>query len=377
MPKLLSIVWYKILPAMFGGQKGIAEFNSAISKHVELICLCSKDNEHDIKLPYRVRAELPLSKKQFADPKCHNQILKVAREEAPAAIIIEHPYHGLAAIRASEKLKTKIIVHSHNIESQRFRMLNKWWWRVLFRYERWVHQKADLSLFKTEDDMRFAMKRYQISPEKCLIVPYGITRKNINSDAAQLIRKRHQISDQEKILLFAGTLDYKPNASAVENIFSHIAPGLDATGMKYRILVCGRNKRNNFSYLKKLNHPSIMNLGEVDDIDEYLAAADLFINPVQESAGIQTKNIDAVAQNCTVVCFPQSTTGIPIDPWSQKILVAQRGNWDNFVQMIQLGLQSRTSTPEIFYQFFDWQEVIKPFIAHLQHWDNSLNRSTQ
>lgn len=41
MSKILSIVWYKVLPPVFGGQKGIAGFNKHLAKHHPLVCLCS------------------------------------------------------------------------------------------------------------------------------------------------------------------------------------------------------------------------------------------------------------------------------------------------------------------------------------------------
>jgi len=44
MANVLSIVSYKIFPAKFGGQKGIANFNEYFSKFQTLYCVTIKDN---------------------------------------------------------------------------------------------------------------------------------------------------------------------------------------------------------------------------------------------------------------------------------------------------------------------------------------------
>ena len=45
MANVLSIVSYKIFPAKFGGQKGIANFNEYFSKYHKLYCLTVKAND--------------------------------------------------------------------------------------------------------------------------------------------------------------------------------------------------------------------------------------------------------------------------------------------------------------------------------------------
>ena len=44
MANVLSIVSYKIFPAKFGGQKGIASFNEYFSKYHALYCVTVEDN---------------------------------------------------------------------------------------------------------------------------------------------------------------------------------------------------------------------------------------------------------------------------------------------------------------------------------------------
>ena len=65
---LLSLVWYQVLPARFGGQKGIAQFNDHLSRHFRLSCLCSSDNIPSGKEGYTVIPELPVGRRQVLFP---------------------------------------------------------------------------------------------------------------------------------------------------------------------------------------------------------------------------------------------------------------------------------------------------------------------
>ncbi len=366
MKKILSIVWYKVLPPVFGGQKGIAGFNHELSLHHSLVCMCSRNNEPATGLHYRLIPILPLSKMQFINPRVIKDIRLVIKKEKPDFIILEHPYHGRAVSRARKQTGTRILVHSHNIESERFRQLGKWWWRILRAYESRVHRSADLSIFKTEEDRQFALGQFKIHPDKCVVVPYGIIRPVINENAGQLIRQRHGIDKQQKILLFAGTLDYKPNAIAVENIYKKIVPALSKTGIAHKLIICGRNRPGSFKQPDAHYHPDVINAGEVTDIDNYFQAADAFINPVAIGAGMQTKNIDALANHCNVIGFEPMTTGIPAHLCGNKLFTAARGDWETFVQLTIKAMEHKQPTPEPFFAYFGWENCIQPLLQKLK-----------
>jgi glycosyltransferase involved in cell wall biosynthesis len=361
MARILSIVWYKVLPAKFGGQKGIACFNEYLSKQFPLICLCSKNNESTDSLPYQLLPELPLNKWQFFNPLCWKKINLVVKNEKATHIILEHPYHGIAAYKAKKTTGAKLILHSHNIESERFRQADKWWWQILMKYEKWVHKKADLVLLKTGTDRDFAISHFRVQPEKCVIIPYGIEKKNVpdRSIAGNIIRKRHGIKPVEKILLFAATLDYEPNAKAVEHIYNEIATRLTNNGYELKIIICGRNKSPAFKYLSQFSHPAVINAGETEDIENYFAAADIFINPVQQGGGVQTKNIDALAFHCNLVCFENMIEKETITVAKEKIFTAPSNDWAVFVSQIEKAVAGFSPTHEDFFNYYDWGNIIQ------------------
>jgi hypothetical protein len=184
--------------------------------------------------------------------------------------------------------------------------------------------------------------------------------------AGPSIREQYGILPGEKLLLFAGTLDYEPNAEAVQHIYSDLAPRLRSAGIKFRILICGRNRFPSFRYLQQLTDPSVIMAGEVASISPYFLAADVFINPVLAGGGIQTKNLDAIAHGCNTVCFDSQATGIPVGLCGTKLSVAPNGNWDIFTAQIIAAARQSDPTPDAFFSYFDWNRILQPLIHNLQ-----------
>ena len=111
MIRVLSIAWYKILPAKYGGQKGIALFNQELAKHFPLVCLCSENNEPSNQLHYKVIPALPVNKGQFLSPATWKRVEQIANSENATHIILEHPYHGPAAFKARRKTDGMACLH--------------------------------------------------------------------------------------------------------------------------------------------------------------------------------------------------------------------------------------------------------------------------
>ncbi len=359
MPKLLSIVWYKVLPPNYGGQKGIAHFNDHLAQHYPLVCLCSSNNESADNLLYKVLPGLPTSKTQFINPLTWLKIFYAAKQNHSTHLIVEHPYHGLAGWICQRLLQVKLIVHSHNIEHTRFQQQGKWWWKALMYYERWTHRQADLNLFKTTADLHYAVHYFKLNAGKCRLVPYGVSPLEVNipkEQAKAMLMEKHGIDPLKKLLLFAGTLDYLPNAKAVEAIYHYIAPLLPTN--EYTIVICGRNKLQAFQYLHLLQHPSVVYAGEVENITPYYAAADAFINPLTSSSGVQTKNIDALQRHLNVVCFENNVEGLHIELLPQKMFMATQNNWADFVLQISQACAKNELTPIAFFESMSWKTIV-------------------
>lgn len=353
---ILSVVWYKVLPPKFGGQKAAAMLNQYLGGLAPLHCLCSKNNEA-IATSYAVHPVLPVSKRQFLNPFVWRTIYLFARKHSTTHLLLEFPYHGIAALLTKQLLGLKLVVHEHNIECLRFKEQQKWWWPLLYFYEGWVLRRAELVFFKTADDRQTAIETFGLKEERTALLPYGVAQADLDNGEklAAEIRLRHGIQPQEKLLLFAGTLDYQPNAEAVMAIRQKLLPQLSLLPFSFKIVICGRNKLREFQYLNKETHPNIIMAGEVADIHAYFAAADVFINPVLTGGGVQTKILDALSYHLNVVCFQSRARGIVHA--EKKLFCVKDGSWEKFVQAVAKAVAHRSLTSTAFFEHYNWRSI--------------------
>lgn len=362
--KVLSVVWFKVLPAKYGGQKGTALFNQHLGKLTELTCLCSKNNEEENAFSYKVVRTLPTNKWQFINPLIWHTIYRTSKKLEIDALIIEYPYHAISAVITKSFLKTKLVLHEHNIEYLRFKQLGKWWWKVLFWYECWACKRADLILFKTQNDIAEACANFNVNKRKCMVVPYGVVYPS-NNFKLEDVRKVYNISATDKVLLFAATLDYEPNANAFVNIVQKLIPALERLGFFYKIIVSGRCVLPQFQFLKKLHHPNLIFVGEVKAVEPFFEVADFFINPVLETNGVQTKILDAISHGCTVIAFDNAAKGINIPVTGNKIFLVKQGDWSAFAACVK-HTSNESKTPASFYETYNWDSITKAVVERLK-----------
>ncbi|MBI1779858.1 MAG: glycosyltransferase [Sphingobacteriales bacterium] len=222
MYNFLSIIWYKVLPAHYGGQKDISRFNQHLGLKVHLTALCSSDNKSNEPLSYKIVAALPVSKTQFFNPATKKLILNQISRQHYSHVILEHPYHAWIG-KHKKKWGVKLIVHAHNIEFLRMKQRKKWWWPWVKYVEKKAFDRADFILFKTNKDLLLAKDMFNVTDEKSIIVPYGtdISNQSILPESAKnKIRLKHNLNPEEKIILFAGTPDYEPICRFNRRIFA-------------------------------------------------------------------------------------------------------------------------------------------------------------
>src|SRR5665647_3177064 len=212
MANVLSIVSYKIFPAKFGGQKGIANFNEYFSKYHTLYCVTVKENSATA-APYTIINKLSNSKLRYINIFYFFLIRKIIRQHNISHIILEHPYYGWLALLLKKFCKVKLIVHSHNIESERFKTTGRWWWKILWHYEKYIHSHADFTFCITENDRQYFIDQYKLSPQKTTVITFGISWNTVPSFQERSIARKALLnkyslpSEGTIVYLFNGALD--------------------------------------------------------------------------------------------------------------------------------------------------------------------------
>ncbi|HMJ45943.1 MAG TPA: glycosyltransferase [Ferruginibacter sp.] len=360
--RILSLVSYKFLPPDMGGQKGIAFFNRYLSRHTELSCVTIKENSQVNTEDYPIKNILSNSRLRYINLFYFFSLSRIIRENKITHLILEHPYFGWLGLLLKWFCKIKLVVHSHNIESQRFKTMGKWWWGILWHYEKFTHRNADLNFFIHDSDLEYAIENFNLDPNECITITYGFEHSRIPGDeeksaARKIICNTHHIPGTEKILLFNGTLGYKPNLEAVDSILEKINPLLlKEKDLAYKIIICGNKLPAEYNGLTGFKDKNIIYAGFVDDINLYFKGADIFINPVVDGGGIKTKLVEALGYNLSVISAQSGAIGIPAAVTGHKMKVIADGDWPAFARQIIL-LDSRVQTPAEFFDHFYWGNI--------------------
>ena len=369
MNKVLAIAPYPYLPFFSGGQKFIAQFLEYLGKEVDLTVISVAENDFSLAKTYKT---IPLLKKSFSryfDFSLISKISALVQQQGFDTIIWEHPYYAWLAFRVRKRTGVKTIIQTHNIEYQRFHSTGRWWWPILKVYEKWSFKKADGLLFISPEDKEFVITNWNINKEKCVDVPFGIEIKNYPVDksaARDSVAEKHSIGKEEKILLFNGVLDYKPNLDALKNILNKINPLLIAqTTFSYKIIICGKKLPEEMNSLKEYADKNIIFAGFVPDIESYFKATDIFLNPVQSGGGIKTKMVEAIAYGTTVIAAKTGAAGIDISVCGNKLIIIPDNDWKGFSKAILDNAGNTSNTPQQYYNHYHWGNIIKKLLTRL------------
>ncbi|MEP6467778.1 MAG: glycosyltransferase, partial [Parafilimonas sp.] len=185
MAKILDIIPYKILPAQMGGQKGIAFFCKYLGEENQLTAVSVNDNEIQLAETYKMIPLFSHKRSRYLSPFYIASIKKIIKQNNIKNIITEHPYMAWMGWLMKKTLNIKWFVHSHNIEFERFKTLNKSWYKFLRIYEKWAYKNADTVFFKTNEDIAFAVNNLMVKKRNAILVPFGVEIKEMPLDKAE------------------------------------------------------------------------------------------------------------------------------------------------------------------------------------------------
>lgn len=364
MAKLLVIVSYKVFPPQMGGQKGIVFFYDHLRKYHDLVMAVSRDNGTP-QTEYGIESFLFNNHRIGLNVFQIRRLIGLIKKEGVDVIIAEHSYTGWLAWILKQWTGKPFIIHSHNLEASRFRQMGKRGWKLFHHYEKWIHQKADFSFFKTEEEKKMALHDFALSEKVCAVIPYGVPIIQKNPGAAQRVRQQFNLST-EFLFYFNGTLDYLPNRLAVETIIESIDPLLQESGIDYTILISGKNLSPHLEEKIK-NRQQIRYVHYVDDVNGLYQASTLFLNPVINDSGVKTKLVEALANGCKVISTHSGATGIPPLVCDQNLVTTKDGDWPAFVAAIlaNLGPKAADISPA-FIPYFSWPYIAKKAAGYIQ-----------
>ena len=346
-----------------GGQKGIAFFYQFLSKKIAVTLVSTRNN----KKPDDLHAEfLPIlsdSKLRYINPLMLFSTLQILKKKQSTHLFLEHPYMGWLGLLIKLFYKTRLVIHSHNIESLRFKSTGKWWWWILWHYERFVHRNSDINFFITDEDRQYAIEKFGLYEAKCHTITYGFDLSAAPSsedknNAKSYLQRKYCLPVNNTIILFNGTLDYKPNQDAIDIILNQINPVLlEHNQFHYSIIICGKNLPSKYNNLINFQQKNILYAGFVEDISLFFKGADLFINPVIDGGGIKTKLVEALGFDLFCVSTKNGAIGVPVEICNQKLNIITDNNWISFANSIISANPHQYHINEVFFNHFFWENI--------------------
>jgi glycosyltransferase involved in cell wall biosynthesis len=243
------------------------------------------------------------------------QAAKSAARDADV-VVCSHPWiHPLVADVLGRPGQL-LVYDAHNVESVlRYRLLadSETGLRVVrhataVEYE--LCRRADLVLACSREDRELFHRLYGIPFEKCLVMPNGTFVGDAPSDSAHRESRRRLGLDHQPLAVFIGSL-YPPNEEAAAFICTTLAPAVP--GVTFAI--CGGvGDAIDRDALARRGIGNVRITGVLDDAGrrEYLAAADIAVNPMFSGSGTNIKMFDFMAAGLPVVSTPTGARGISL-----------------------------------------------------------------
>lgn len=373
--KTAFIVPYPFIPPKNGGHHAAFGFCDFLSRETELVCISTTNNEESDNFRLEKLFKDVITK--YINPIVLCRLASYLKNNHIRWCITHQPFIAFFLLPLSKYINTQFAIYVQNIEYQRFKSLNKVWWPLLYGAEWFTYKVAKHLFFISPDDQQAAMAVFNLPPSKCSVVHYGtyLTKSLSNKPHIRnALVTQFQLNPQCKIILFFGPQTYAPNLEAVQIIRDRIYPVLDNKApFPYEILICGGGMPAD--QLRAFEaYPHLHYLGFVEDIESYVTAADVMLNPILAGGGVKTKIIESIAVGTPVISFQTGATGMDVNVTGDKLITVADHDIDTFVdRIIAVGQSGDTHTPDAFYDTYFWGHAIRPALALLN--DNTRSHS--
>ncbi|MFH0870505.1 MAG: glycosyltransferase family 4 protein [archaeon] len=357
--RIVDICAYFVIRPTSGGQERVYEFNKAISRYAEVEqfsftpvimrrkrVLHSK-NYHENVFPSMIYTSgvvmlkfLRIKNYDFILPALFRFIRMPAslRKAIDKAYIIqvEHPWL-VGWVR--RRTKKPVVLVAHNVEYDlqkdffRKHILRKAIINSIRRSEEKAVHDSDLIFAVSKEDKAELAKLYKLKQEKIVIVPNGapeIVPKAVKSNKDHIInpiksaaQKKLGISGYKSVVLFIGSM-HPPNEEAADFIEQELAPAIPHA----LFIIAG-------SVRESSRHDNVLCTGRVDDLQPYLDAADIAINPVLSGSGSNLKMFRYMANGLPVLTTMKGLRGIEARPGRDALVSEQEYFPDNLASLIK------------------------------------------
>ncbi|MFL5242847.1 MAG: glycosyltransferase [Gemmataceae bacterium] len=215
------------------------------------------------------------------------------------------------------------IVMTQNVESmiwQRYaevepNLIKRWYIRLqqhkFQRFERWAVSSAHQIVAVSEEDARVFQESF--GARHVSVVDNGVDTRYFQPDT----RLRETSS-----ILFLGSLDWRPNRDAVNQLLESIFPGVHKAEPGARLLLVGRHPPAELQR-RVQGLPGVELHGDVSDVRPFLNRCGVLAVPLRIGGGSRLKILEALACRLPVVSTAIGAEGLRLEPGTHLTVVSQ------------------------------------------------------
>lgn len=292
-------------------------------------------------------------------------LVHVVGLEAASAVFPGDPRRGPAA---RPRLLLDALNVEHLVQRQAFQVAGRnpaEWPRALFNwiqseklrsYEKQLCAQAAGVVAVSQEDK--AALEHLAPGLRTALVPNGVDAVRYRPPASSVPETvcAPGLPEGQPVLLFTGTMDYRPNVDAVlwfaEEVFPHVLQAFPSA----HFAVVGRNPA---ASVRELSGPHITVTGAVPDDLPFFHRASVFVLPMRFGGGSRLKLLQAMACGLPVVTTAAGAGGVDVCPQKHAVVTDTAADFaESVVQLLRdkgaarhLGQQARELALK-----YEWEE---------------------
>ncbi|MDI6826383.1 MAG: glycosyltransferase family 4 protein [Candidatus Aenigmarchaeota archaeon] len=268
-------------------------------------------------------------------------------------ILCDYPWSGTYVFGLYFLTRKPFILIEHNIEYLVKKQIKAKFVRLMKIIELLLckHAKKITVVCNKDKQKLFELG---IDKRKIFVIENGFDEQTFypSQKYNEKIRKELDIG-KDPLMLFCGKLDYPPNKEAVYIIRWEILPKVLEKIPNSKFLVVGGG------YEFEIKHDSLIFTGIVDNIERYINASDVVINPLLKGGGTRIKVLEAIACGKTVISTKKGVEGLTNKLTRPFLKLAD--DWDDFSNLIVESIKSSShrKVPKEFVKKYSWQNTYR------------------
>ena len=130
--------------------------------------------------------------------------------------------------------------------------------------------------------------------------------------------QKPQAPPGDEVLVFDGTMDFRPNVDAVLWFASEVWPLIRKAHPDARFFIVGRNPTPDVLALARMSGITVT--GAVDDPRSWVSRAGVYVVPMRMGGGVRLKVLQAMSMERAIVSTPMGAEGIDVEPGKQMLI---------------------------------------------------------